>query len=163
MLLLCQMLLLKEPKVNLVASSLKDTGKEEIDLKLKNTDIESLSAGEYNRLRLAMMCLNAKVTHSEGIIVLDEIDANLSGEESEGVAKILKSLSKNYQIFAVSHQPHMPILADWHYLVCKERDRGKVELLDKENRALEIARMISGSEITKESLDFAYKKLGQIT
>jgi DNA repair protein RecN (Recombination protein N) len=42
---------------------------------------------------------------SSGVLILDEIDSNLSGEESESVGKLLHILSKNYQILSISHQP----------------------------------------------------------
>lgn len=94
---------------------------------------------------------------NQAIIILDEVDANLSGEESQGVAEALKTLSENYQIFAISHQSHMPSLADTHFLVQKGAQGSKIIPLDKEGRIREIARMISGNEITKEALDFAMK------
>ncbi|PAF47578.1 DNA recombination protein RecN [Helicobacter sp. 12S02634-8] len=158
---LCAQLLLKAPHIGLKDSPMGKNGTEMIAIKLENTAIESLSSGEYNRLRLAMMCLDAQINASSGILVLDEIDANLSGEESEGVAKVLQMLSKTYQIFAISHQPHMPALADRHYLVFKQEGKSQVKLLDKEGRILEMARMISGASITQEALDFAKKKLEQ--
>ncbi|PAF42009.1 hypothetical protein BKH45_05360 [Helicobacter sp. 11S03491-1] len=156
---LCKQLLLKDPKITLKPCDLKKTGFDEIEFKLENTTIESLSSGEYNRMRLAMMCLDAKINHSGGILVLDEIDANLSGQESEGVAKVLQMLSKTYQVFAISHQPHMPVLADWHYLVYKEKGKSQLKLLDKQGRIEEMARMISGVNITNEALEFAKKRL----
>ena len=90
-----------------------------------------------------------------GILVLDEIDANLSGEESEGVAQVLHKLSKTYQVFAISHQPHMPSLADNHFLVLKNTQTSEIKLLDTQGRINEIARIISGKEISKEALEFA--------
>lgn len=156
---ICLELLLKEPKLNIIKTPLNESGLEKIELKLATSSIETLSSGEYNRLRLVIMCIDASINNSKGILVLDEIDANLSGEESEGVAKILKRLSLTYQIFAISHQPHMPALADNHYVVFKQGDKSKVSLLDKEGRIKEMARMISGANITQEALDFARKRL----
>lgn len=156
---LCTQVLLKNPKVELEPCEMKHSGNEEITLKLLGSSVETLSAGEYNRLRLVMMWLDAFINASRGVLILDEIDANLSGEESEGVAKVLKNLSKTYQIFAISHQPHMPALADYHYLVEKNNNKSNVRLLDEEGRVIEMARMISGSNITQEALDFAKKRL----
>lgn len=156
---LCEQVLLKNPKVSLEPCQMKYSGTEEIVLKFFETRVENLSAGEYNRLRLVIMWLDASINASQGILVLDEIDANLSGEESEGVARVLKNLSKTYQIFAVSHQPHMPALADSHYLVTKSNNKSIVKLLDEEGRITEMARMISGSNITQEAINFAKKRL----
>ena len=155
----CNLLRLRDPKAELISIPLCATGNKKLVLTLKDTAIDSLSTGEYNRLRLIMMCIEAKVSEKSGILVLDEIDANLSGEESEGVAKILHLLSKTYQIFAISHQPHIPALADTHYLVYQVDGKSEIKELDQEGKIYEIARMISGSEITQEALDFAKKRL----
>ncbi|PAF54007.1 DNA recombination protein RecN [Helicobacter sp. 13S00482-2] len=156
---LCNQLLLKKPNLSLKPCELCFSGLERVELTLEGTSIDVLSSGEYNRLRLVMMCMDSLINGSKGILLLDEIDANLSGEESEGVAKMLKTLSKTYQIFAISHQPHMPVLADSHYLVSKKDGKSKVQLLHKEGRIEEMARMISGANITKEALEFAKKRL----
>lgn len=155
----CDQLLLKTPNLSLQSCELYAFGAERITLNLETTGIDMLSSGEYNRLRLVIMCIDSMINGSKGILVLDEIDANLSGQESEGVAKVLKTLSKTYQIFAISHQPHMPVLADSHYLVSKKDGKSEVRLLDTEGRIEEMARMISGANITKEALEFAKKRL----
>lgn len=152
---------LKPLCVSLNQSTKTERGSDECAITLGGSGISTLSAGEYNRLRLGLMCIDASVAKRAGILVLDEIDANLSGQESEGVAKILKKLSTSYQIFAISHQPHMPTLADNHYLVYKNGDKSEVKLLDSVGRANEIARMISGAQITKEALEFAKQALSK--
>lgn len=158
---LCLELRLNEPKFSINSlDSLNSLGNSQIELNLSGSSIEVLSSGEYNRLRLAMMCLDIDKS-SGGILVLDEIDANLSGEESAGVAKILKTLSSKYQIFAISHQTHMPSIADTHYLVQKCENTSQIVKLDYQGRVSEIARIISGSEITPQALDFAKSYLAQ--
>ena len=124
-----------------------------------NTELKNLSAGEFNRFSLALLLTQNTQTKNQSIIILDEIDANLSGEESQGVAEVLYQLSQNYQIFAISHQSHMPSLAHSHFLVQKQPQGSQITLLNKEGRIHEIARMISGSEITQEAIDFATKRL----
>ena len=152
---------LKLPNANiyLESKSLDSSGNMSLKIKLNKSDISTLSHGEFNRLRLAMLCLSARFNKKNGVLILDEIDANLSGEESEGVAKILKELSSSYQIFAISHQPHMPSLADQHFLVKKENNKSSIVLLNKDGRINEMARMISGENISIEALNFAKKKL----
>jgi DNA repair protein RecN (Recombination protein N) len=115
-------------------------------LKIANIDIDSLSYGEQNRVRLAILTLKTKFGSNEhGTLFLDEIDANLSGEESMRVAKVLKELSKAYQVFAISHQPQLTAGADQHFLVYKESGESVVkELKTEESRADEIIRMIGG-------------------
>lgn len=156
----CLILKLNGIQVSIQPVNLNELGIQEVQIQLKNTPIQNLSTGEYNRLRLAMMCIDSKFNRNTGILILDEIDANLSGEESEGVAKILKKLSLNYQIFAISHQPHIPAVADYHYLVYKQNDQSHIKILDTQGKIEEIARMISGANITQEALDFAKKRLG---
>ncbi len=90
-----------------------------------------------------------------GVLFLDEIDANLSGKESSAIATVLTQLAKSYQIFAISHQPQLTSSANQHFLVDKINQKSKVKVLNKEERINEISRMISGEDITKEALEFA--------
>ncbi len=122
-----------------------------------------VSSGEYNRMRLAMLCVSAEYSSNcNGILILDEIDANLSGEESEGVAKLLQFLSNSYQIFAISHQPFMPLMCDQHYLISKDsNNEANIKLLDKQEQVKEIARIVGGSNLSKDTLIYAEKLLQQ--
>ncbi|CAM3633364.1 DNA repair protein [Helicobacter ganmani] len=153
---------LKMPKAEVALHPIEEVesyqpfGNQILEISL-NTVLKNLSAGEFNRFRLALLLTQSVQEKNQAIIILDEVDANLSGEESQGVAEALKTLSENYQIFAISHQSHMPSLADTHFLVQKGAQGSKIIPLDKEGRIREIARMISGNEITKEALDFAMK------
>lgn len=90
-----------------------------------------------------------------GILFLDEIDANLSGKESDAISKVLKKLSNSYQIFAISHQPQLTSSADQHFLVDKLNGKSFVKELNSKEKINEIARMISGEKVTPEALDFA--------
>lgn len=155
----CVTLKLQNLSATLSQVPMNSYGMSACELQLGTSRVDTLSSGEYNRLRLAFMCLDAQLEPRRGVLVLDEIDANLSGEESEGVAVILKTLSCNYQIFAISHQIHMPSLADHHYLVKKTGDTSTIIELDYEGRVQEIARMISGANITQQALDFAKSHL----
>lgn len=153
------LLLLKQGELKLKRSELNPQGADECELFLNSTTVNSISSGEFNRLRLALMALRAEYFSQSGVLILDEIDANLSGQESHGVAHLLKSLSSSYQLFVISHQPHLPSLADSHYLVKKDGDSTIIERLDGERRIQEIARTVSGKEITKEALELAKKML----
>ncbi|MBX7490824.1 DNA repair protein [Helicobacter turcicus] len=127
-----------------------------------NTSLKNLSSGEFNRFRLALLLTYSTQTNHQAVIILDEVDANLSGEESQGVASVLKTLSTSYQVFAISHQPHMPSLADAHFLIQKHPNGSTITELNKQGRIQEIARMISGDSITKEALEFATKQLSTL-
>lgn len=155
----CNSLMLPPPLIKLTNNSNLDSNAGiTLDIVIKDSNISTLSSGEFNRLKLALLCVLVEQGKQEGIIILDEIDANLSGSESEAVARILSFLSDDYQIFAISHQPHMSIFADNHYLV-RQESNDKVLLLDKEGRINEIARIISGEHITREAILFARDKL----
>jgi DNA repair protein RecN (Recombination protein N) len=131
-------------------------GQDQINFTLNNTQLNKISSGEFNRLRLALLTTRSvHEINNNGILFLDEIDANLSGKESQSIAKVLSVLSKTYQIFAISHQPQLSATADQHYLINKTNNISTIKELDNVQRINEIARMISGDNITNEAKEFA--------
>lgn len=136
---------------------LNEQGYDVLHVNLGKVDIKKISSGEYNRLRLAFLATyNAFLLASGGVLILDEIDANLSGKESMSVANVLKTLSSKYQIFAISHQPQLSSLANQHFLVTRDALHvSHVTLLEKEERIVELARMVSGENVSEEALSFA--------
>jgi len=149
-------LYLEEVKFIIKKATLNETGQDQIEVQLKTTDLKKISAGELNRLRLALLAASSEFVQSKGgILILDEIDANVSGKESMSIATVLKILSKNYQIFAISHQPQLSSSADIHFLIQKEENQSTVSRLDTEGRIKELSRMISAEEITDEAVNFA--------
>lgn len=150
--------LLYMPEVTVQAhdTSLCHLGKDTLHVALGKVDIKKISSGEYNRLRLAFIATASSYLQSDGgVLILDEIDANLSGKESMSVAKVLKELSKKYQIFAISHQPQLSSQADYHFVVTKEKDTSTIHLLSEDERVKELARMVSGEKITEQATSFA--------
>lgn len=138
-------------------SELSEDGTDALHVNLGSVDVKKISSGEYNRLRLAFLATqNDFLLSSGGVLILDEIDANLSGKESMSVATVLKNLSLTYQILAISHQPQLSSCANQHFLVSKnEKQESTVSLLSKEQRITELARMVSGEAISEEALSFA--------
>lgn len=135
-------------------------GCDNIVFKLHNVSLNKLSSGEFNRLRLALLTTRSIYeTSKNGILFLDEIDANLSGKESESIGKVLQILAKNYQIFAISHQPQLSSMAHQHFLVEKKDGISSVIEIKNDERIKEISRMISGENITSEAKEFAKKLL----
>jgi len=132
-----------------------------LHITLKNTALEKMSTGEFNRLRLAVLAIKAEfLRENSGVLLLDEIDANLSGEESMSVAKVLKTLAKKFQIFVISHQPQLTSMGEQHFYVYKDKNNtSHVKELHKKERVDEIARIISGDNISNEALEFAKKLL----
>ena len=158
--ILASELYLAEVALEIESVQMNVLGIDKVNVLLNNTALSSISSGEFNRLRLALLAQkSALLTREGGVLFLDEIDANLSGEESMSVAKVLTLLSKNYQIFSISHQPQLTSQANQHFLVTRD-DRSSVSELDSKDRVNEIARMISGEEITDEALQFAKMLLG---
>jgi len=142
--------------------SINYDGQDKITLRLKNgVSLEQMSTGEFNRVRLAILAVGSEVFQNEkGVLILDEIDANLSGEESMSVAKVLKQLSKKYQILVISHQPQLTSQGMQHFFVYKDKNGvSNVKELSYEERVEEIARIISGENVTKEAKEFAKELL----
>ena len=127
----------------------------EFSISLNNTDIKKISSGEYNRLRLAFIALKNELKTSNGILILDEIDSNLSGKESMSVANILKKISKNYQIFAISHHPQLSSVADQHFNIFRKNEESFIKELNEDERIEELSRMISGVKINEKAREFA--------
>ena len=160
-----KMLYLDNISISLERCDLSSTGADRIVMDLWGSELDKISTGEFNRLRLAFLSSFNDVLNVDlhRVLILDEVDANLSGKESMSVAKVLKRLSKNYQIFAISHQPQLTSKADMHFLVYKENGKSKVrELKDKKEKIDELARMISGEKINDEAYEFAKSLMEEI-
>jgi len=149
-----QQLYLRPATIKLMQEELSVYGQDRVEVELNNTALQKVSAGEFNRLRLALLAVKSLQNSEGGILMLDEIDANLSGEESMSVAKVLSHLASHYQIFVISHQPQLTSQADQHFFVQRDK-HSRVKVLKDEERVSEIARMISGDTITDEALKFA--------
>ena len=138
--------------------ALDEWGSDTLDIMLGNSKTDTLSGGEFNRLRLALMAASIpNETASQGILILDEIDANVSGDESIAIAELISKISSVYQIFAISHQPHLSAKAGQHIVISKESETSRVEVLDEAGRVQEIARIIAGENPTPQALEFAKK------
>ncbi len=149
-------LYLREVGIELKQIPLGSFGQDLLEIVLSETPLEKVSTGEFNRLRLAILAIKSEIAQeSGGVLMLDEIDANLSGEESMSVAKVLRHLSKKFQIFVISHQPQLTSMGDQHFLVHKNGAESFVRALNFDERVDEIARMISGTNITNEAKLFA--------
>ncbi|BAF72186.1 DNA repair protein RecN [Sulfurovum sp. NBC37-1] len=151
---------LKLPQMQFQFTSvpLNTLGMDETGMMLGNSTTATLSGGEFNRLRLALMAVSIdKGADKQGVLILDEIDANVSGDESIAIATMIAQLSSVYQIFAISHQPHLSVKADQHIVVTKEGNESRAEVLGDAGRINEIARIISGEKPTEQAVAFAQK------
>jgi len=158
-----EFLYLSNAKLTLKTTQLNSLGENDITFELNGVSLDTISSGEFNRLRLALLASMSEIDLNSkgGILFLDEIDANLSGKESQSIAKVLLQLSKSYQIFSISHQPQLTASANNHFLVEKINNISTVKKLNKDERILEISRMISGENITDDAKQFATNLINQ--
>jgi len=153
-------LYLRDAQLSLENVIFTPLGCDELSIKLNATELTKVSTGEFNRLRLAILALKSEfMSQNGGVLMLDEIDANLSGEESMSVAKVLRKLSTHFQIFVISHQPQLTSMGNQHFLVYKDGNISKTKKLNFDERVLEIARIISGDNISNEAKKFAKELL----
>jgi len=109
------------------------------------------SGGEASRLMLVLKTV-ANAAEFPRTIVFDEIDTGIGGRVSEAVGVKLKKLSETNQVLCVTHQPQIARFADSHLTVQKEVIKNRTQViatrLDRNGRIEELARMLTGAEIT---------------
>ncbi len=117
------------------------------------------SGGELSRMMLAMKTI---FSQSQGItsIIFDEVDTGVSGRVAQAIADKIYSVAKHSQVLCITHLPQVAAMADQHLYIKKsidkERTSTSVEMLIENERVEEIARMLSGDELTqltKETAD----------
>ena len=116
------------------------------------------SGGELSRL---MLCIKSLVAQSMDMptLLFDEIDSGISGEAARQVGIILKELSRKRQVICITHQPQIAGKGDAHFYVFKELQgdniNTKIRLLDREERIVTIAKMLSGEKPTAAAMENA--------
>jgi DNA repair protein RecN (Recombination protein N) len=112
------------------------------------------SGGELSRFLLALKVCLARVGDA-ATIVFDEVDSGIGGATAAAVGERLKRLAKDVQVLAVTHSPQVAAIADRHWLIRKTTTRNAASTdvvpLDRNGRREEIARMLSGAEVTVEA------------
>ena len=113
------------------------------------------SGGEISRIMLALKTILAKADRLP-LLVFDEIDVGISGRIAQAVGKSMKSLSQFHQVIAITHLPQIAGFADCHFAVekseSKQRTSSTIRKLEEEERIREVARLLSGEEVTESSL-----------
>ena len=115
-----------------------------------------VSGGELSRIMLALKTVFVDKDEIPTVI-FDEIDTGISGRIAQCVAEKMYLISKNHQIFCVTHLPQIASMADTNYLISKNVINDKtytsiIKMNDGEKQQ-EIARMIGGTEVTKLTLE----------
>ena len=118
------------------------------------------SGGELSRVMLALKALLAKRMQLPTII-FDEIDTGVSGRIADAMGEIIESLSGSMQVVDITHLPQVASKGSAHFVVYKRDGRTSITRLTAEERITEIAKMLSGSQITEAALSQARILLGQ--
>ncbi len=111
------------------------------------------SGGELSRLALALKVALASRGGEQPLMIFDEVDQGVGGAVADAVGQRLKRLAGGAQLLVVTHSPQIAARADSHWRVIKQGEGDKVrtdvEVLTPPAREEEIARMLSGAEITE--------------
>ncbi|ERT14872.1 DNA repair protein RecN [Photorhabdus temperata] len=113
------------------------------------------SGGELSRIALAIQVITAKKMETSALI-FDEVDVGISGPTAAIVGRLLRELGESTQVMCVTHLPQVAGCGHQHFYVSKQTDGEETEtqmqLLDKKARLQELARLLAGSEVTKNTL-----------
>ena len=105
------------------------------------------SSGEMARVMLALKTVLAAVDEIP-VLVFDEVDANVGGETANAVGEKMRQIAKQRQVLCITHLAPVAAHAHAHYVVSKQvkagRTTSEIELLEKTNRVMELARMLGG-------------------
>ncbi len=128
----------------------------------KQSELEEISrvasGGEVSRL---MLCIKALLSDRKGMptLIFDEIDAGVSGEIADKVGGIMEHLANGRQVMAITHLPQVASMGADHFIVYKEDTAEatytRIRKLKPKERVTEIARMLSGEEVTDAALSNA--------
>lgn len=120
------------------------------------------SGGEMSRIMLAVKSVLSQYSKLPTII-FDEIDTGVSGEIAHKMGEIMKEMSKNMQVFAITHLPQIAGKGKEHFKVFKvikdNLTQSELKLLSDDERIMEIAQMLSGSTISDSALNHAKELL----
>lgn len=116
---------------------------------------ETASGGEISRL---MLCLKSMIARFTALptIIFDEVDTGVSGDIADKMGDIMQALAQKMQVLTISHLPQIASKGDKHYLVYKtdveEHTVTCIKVLSEEDRILELARMLSGANLSDASI-----------
>lgn len=115
------------------------------------------SGGELSRIMLAIK--TACQNDENNTIIFDEADTGVSGKVAESIGKIMKKISKKQQVICITHLAQVACFANHHLQISKQLESNdtnvKLTILSDEESIIELAKMISGKEITEQSIAHA--------
>ncbi|EMO6901885.1 DNA repair protein RecN [Pluralibacter gergoviae] len=113
------------------------------------------SGGELSRIALAIQVITARKMETPALI-FDEVDVGISGPTAAVVGQLLRQLGDSTQVMCVTHLPQVAGCGHHHFFVSKETDGAMTETrmqpLDKRARLQELARLLGGNEVTRNTL-----------
>ncbi len=118
--------------------------------------VKVASGGELSRILLALKTI---FSQNQGItsIIFDEVDTGVSGRVAQAIAEKIAKIARNSQVLCITHLPQVAAVADYQYGIAKAVSHGRTETtvtqLDTTARVNEIARMLSGAEVTPLTLE----------
>jgi DNA repair protein RecN (Recombination protein N) len=123
---------------------------------------KAASGGELSRIMLAIKSILSKYTQLP-TIMFDEIDTGVSGEISNKMGGIMQQMSKTMQVFTITHLPQIAAKGDTHFKVFKEDVNNVTQTqlmkLNPEERIVEIAQMLGGSNVSTSAIEHAKQLL----
>ena len=158
-------------KFNFQSCHFNDQGIDDINIVVSTNigqPLQSLhkiaSGGELSRIMLAIKAVSQS-SKNIGTIIFDEADTGVSGKVAESIGCIMKKLSEKQQVICITHLAQVACFADYHLFIEKKQTKNTnkvhVRLLNEKDSIYELAKMISGKEITQQSIDHA-KKLKEV-
>ena len=150
-------------EVELLSAPMGATGRDQIQFRFSATGRNAVdvakcaSGGEMSRIMLSLKAMMARYTNMPTMI-FDEIDTGVSGSVADKMGSMICSMGAYMQVFAITHLPQVAAKGSAHYLVSKTIDPSTskavstIEKLSAEQRVLEVARMLSGSELTDAAI-----------
>ena len=145
---------------------LRATGRDEVLFMFSANDASSLqpveriaSGGEMSRMMLSLKALLAGRMKLPTII-FDEIDTGVSGRIADAMGDIIAELSHTMQVINITHLPQVASKGEAHFVVYKENAKTNIRRLTAEERVVEIAKMLSGSQLSDAALSQAQILLG---
>lgn len=150
-------------------ASLHATGKDKIEFLIAPNPGEPLrplakiaSGGELSRIMLALKVIFTDLQEINTLI-FDEVDTGVSGRAAQAIAEKIAVLAKKHQVLCVTHLPQVACMADHHLYIFKESTasstKTNVEVLDREGRTHELARLLGGVEVTQKTREHAEEML----
>ena len=118
------------------------------------------SGGELSRVMLAVKALLAHRMQLPTIL-FDEIDTGVSGRIADAMGEIICTLSQTMQVINITHLPQVASKGSTHFIVYKRDGETRISRLTPEERIAEIAKMLSGNEVTEAALAQARILLGE--